>query len=108
MRYQKRNPMPLKRKGKPRGRPFTGQPGPGRPPGSVDRVKVEMTAWLRELSEDDEMRKAIKAKCLEDASMMRELLARTMGKVPDVLHLETPAPLVIDLVTGPEGGEDGD
>lgn len=97
--------MPLKRKGKPRGRPFTGQPGPGRPPGSVDKRKVELAAWLKEMSEEDEVRQAIRNKCLEDASMMRELLARTMGKVPDVLHLDAPKPLVIDLVTGPHDDE---
>ena len=53
---------------------------------------------LADLAADPEIRAAIKEKIKTDPSMMRELLARTEGKVPDILQIETPAPLVIDLV----------
>ena len=90
---------------RPRGRSF-GSPdhprhGAGRPPGASNKQRLEMTAWLKYLADEPDVRDAIRAKVLTDPTMMRELLVRTLGKVPDIVHLGTPAPLVIDLVTGP-------
>lgn len=88
----------------PRGRPF--KPGEGgRPKGALNKETKAMREFLADLAADPEIRAAIKEKIKTDPGMMRELLARTEGKVPDVLQVETPAPLVVDLVTGPAEGE---
>lgn len=58
-----------------------------------------MREFLADLAADPKIRAAIKEKILTDPSMMRELLARTEGKVPDILHIESPVPLVVDLIT---------
>lgn len=79
--------------------------GKGRPKGVPNKVTKAMREFLADLAADPEIRAAIKEKIKTDPSMMRELLARTEGKVPDVLQVETPAPLVVDLVTGPVEGE---
>jgi hypothetical protein len=79
--------------------------GKGRPKGALNKTTKAMREFLADLAADPEVRAAIKEKIKSDPSMMRELLARTEGKVPDVLHIETPAPLVVDLVTGPQGEE---
>lgn len=84
-----------------RGRPFS-KGNPGKPIGATNKVKREMSEFLRDLANDPEVRSAIRAKVLTDPVMQKELLARTQGKVPDILQLETPAPLVVDLVAGPE------
>jgi len=97
--------MPAKPRGKPFGSP--GGPKSGRPPGVPNKPKP-MAIFLAALAEEAETRDALKAMVLKDPQMMKELLARTMGKVPDVLHLDAPKPLVIDLVTGPEPQGGGD
>lgn len=76
--------------------------GKGRPKGALNKTTKAMREFLADLAADPEIRAAIKEKIKTDPSMMRELLARTEGKVPDVLHLDAPKPLVVDLVTGPD------
>lgn len=56
---------------------------------------------------DPEWRESFRRRAIEgDATLDREIIARTAGKVPDVLQVKTPAPLVVDLVKGP--GEPAD
>ena len=87
-------------------RPTFPKGNPGRPKGALNKETKAMREFLADLAADPEIRAAIKEKIKTDPSMMRELLARTEGKVPDVIHLETPVPLVVDLVAGPR--DDGD
>jgi hypothetical protein len=80
------------------GRPFA-KGNPGRPVGAVDRKRLDLSAWLQQIAMDPEWRQSFRKRALAgDPTLDKEILARTMGKVPDVLHLETPAPLVVDLV----------
>lgn len=95
--------------GKPRGKPFEkgNTASRGRQPGSIDRKKLDLVAWMHEMAMDPEWRDSFRRRAIEgDATLDREIIARTAGKVPDVLQVETPAPLVVDLVRGP--GEPAD
>jgi hypothetical protein len=98
-------------KRKPRGKSF-GSPdhphaGNGRIPGTGTKLKLEITAWLKTIAEDEEWRAGLLARARAgDTILDREIIARAAGKVPDVLHLETPAPLVIDLIAGPRKPDD--
>lgn len=93
-------------KRKPRGKPFSSPDHPhhkgGRPAGSGDKRKLELTAWLKSIAEDDQWREGLLARARAgDTILDKEIIARTAGKVPEVLHLDAPRPLVIDLVLGP-------
>jgi hypothetical protein len=78
---------------------------PAKPRGNKPKP---MAIFLAALAEETETRDALKAMVLKDPQMMKELLARTMGKVPDVLHLDAPKPLVVDLVMGPDAPSDSE
>lgn len=83
-------------------RPRPPNAGKGRPKGVPNKTTRAMREFLADLAADPEIRAAIKEKIKTDPSMMRELLARTEGKVPDILQVETPLPLVVDLVSKDE------
>lgn len=90
-----------------KGRPFGPDNRPkGRPKGSVNKAKLAFNALLKDIAESVEYQDSLRARAVNgDATLDREILARVLGSVPKVLQLETPAPLVLDMVTGPDEPE---
>jgi hypothetical protein len=51
------------------------------------------------MASDPEWRESFRRRAIKgDPQLDKEIIMRASGKVPDILHLETPAPLVVDLV----------
>ena len=60
---------------RPRGKPFTGTPGPGRPKGSVNKSTKDIQAFARECLESPEYRDSLKRRLQRgDAPHMETLL----------------------------------
>ena len=77
-------------------------PGPGRPKGSVNKSKLAFAALLKDIADSPEYQNSLRARAVKgDATLDKEILARVLGAVPKVMQIETPAPLVIDVVEGP-------
>lgn len=80
----------------------SGNPG-GKPKGAVGLVKRTLNELLKGIADDPEYHESLRSRAIAgDVTLDKEILARVMGAVPKVLQLETPAPLVVDLVTGPD------
>ena len=100
------------RRGKgPRGKPFAkGQSGnpAGRPPGP-NKATREIKEAARALLEDREYQAALKVRLREGtAGAVEPLLYHYgYGKPKDVVELNTPRPLVVDLVLGLTHDRDG-
>ena len=74
----------------------------GKKPGTLSKSKVAFNALLKEIAESKEYQDGLKARAIAgDSTLDKEILARVLGAVPKVMQIETPAPLVIDVVEGP-------
>lgn len=78
----------------------------GRPKGSVNRQTVEFAKLLKAIADDPAYQAGLWERAVAgDTTLDKEILARVLGSVPKILQLETPAPLVVDVVTGPDDGD---
>jgi len=74
----------------------------GRPQGALAKSKLAFAALLKDIADSQEYQDSLRARALQgDSTLDREILARVLGAVPKVMQIETPAPLVIDVVEGP-------
>jgi hypothetical protein len=77
----------------------------GRPVGAGNKSKIAFAALLKDIAESPEYQDSLRARALKgDPTLDREILARVLGAVPKVMQIETPAPLIIDVV-GDVSGE---
>jgi hypothetical protein len=77
---------------------------PGRPKGAVNKATRDIREFARECLEAPEYVRRLKAR-LEagKAPHMEQLLAHyAYGKPKDVVEINTPRPIIVDLVTGPQ------
>jgi len=73
----------------------------GKKPGTLSKSKVAFHALLKDIAASREYQDSLKARAIAgDPTLDREILARTLGAIPKVLQVETPAPLVIDTTDG--------
>ena len=81
-------------------------PGPGRPKGSVNKNKLALGELLRDIGMSPEYQDSLRARAVKgDTVLDKEILARILGAVPKIVQVKTPAPLVVDMVTGPDGSD---
>jgi hypothetical protein len=79
---------------------FTG-PGPGRPKGSVNKSKLEINALLKDIAMSQAYQDSLRARAVKgDVGLDKEILARVLGPVKTVTEINTPKPVVVDLLIG--------
>ena len=77
--------------------------GPGRPKGSVNKAKLAYNALLKDIAESEEYQASFRARAIQgDPTIDREIANRVGGPVPRVMQIDTPAPLIVDIVLGPD------
>ena len=90
-----------------KGRPFgPDNPPKGRPKGSVSPEKRELSALIKAIASDPDYQASFKRRAIDgDPTLDKMISDRTLGPVPKVMQIETPKPLVIDLVIGPDASD---
>jgi hypothetical protein len=74
-------------------------PGPGRPKGSVNKSKLEITALLKDIAMSEEYQESLRRRAVRgDVTLDKEILARVVGPIKNITELTTPRPIVIDAL----------
>jgi hypothetical protein len=80
---------------------------PGKPKGAISKATRDIREFARECLESPEYVRRLKDRLTAGkAPHMEQLLAHyAYGKPKDVVEINTPRPIIVDLVTGPDADE---
>ena len=77
-------------------------PGPGRPKGAPNKTTKAHKEWAHELLTSEEWRESARTRIIEGKAPHLEslIVQQITGKPKDVVEVNTPRPVLIDLVHG--------